>query len=355
MMMKRFSWAIFWVLTIPVLLSGVSCTRQDLPGSGVVTVSLSSGLPETRAITADPKDGSAIYIDNSTTPPEPDLILLIFNASGEKVTPTERKMDSLTATDIRLTFSGIQPGEYTVYALANTAGLWAMSGDPASASITRDEMEALYFTALPTVPDPSSATSRMPLTAKGTLSVNAAGSGDISLNLSRPAARVVFKFENNSGHKLKLDPFSAKFKKMAPTYGYLFQHNPDVPTSVAGFNYGDLSFIADGQEIANGTSYSQSALVYPGLPGYPDTESYLCDISFTIKEVDGNDAVLDPGYSHTFYFGDLRVHNNRGEDIKTLARNQQLTVTAKVSMGKMLSFSFEVGDWTIHSETVTFD
>jgi hypothetical protein len=142
---------------------------------------------------------------------------------------------------------------------------------------------------------------------------------------------------------------------MAPTYGYLFQHNPDVPTSVAGFNYGDLSFIADGQEIANGTSYSQSALVYPGLPGYPDTENYLCDISFTITEVDDSDAVLDPGYSHAFYFGDLRVHNNRGEDIKTLARNQQLTVTAKVSMGKMLSFSFEVGDWTIHSETVTFD
>lgn len=355
MMMKRFSWAIFWVLTIPVLLSGVSCTRQDLPGSGVVTVSLSSGLPETRAITADPKDGSAIYIDNSTTPPEPDLILLIFNASGEKVTPTERKMDSLTATDIRLTFSGIQPGEYTVYALANTAGLWAMSGDPASASITRDETEALYFTALPTVPDPSSATSRMPLTAKGTLSVNAAGDGDISLNLSRPAARVVFKFENNSGHKLKLDPFSAKFKKMAPTYGFLFQHNPDVPTSVAGFNYGDLSFIADGQEIANGTSYSQSALVYPGLPGYPDTENYLCDISFTITDVDDGGVVLDSGNSHTFSFGDLRVHNNRGEDIKTLARNQQLTVTAKVSMGKMLSFSFEVGDWTTRSETVTFD
>ena len=353
MMMKRFSWAIFWVLTIPVLLSGVSCTRQDLPGSGVVTVSLSSGLPETRAITADPKDGSAIYIDNSTTPPEPDLILLIFNASGEKVIPTERKMDSLTATDIRLTFSGIQPGEYTVYALANTAGLWTMSGNPTSA--TRDEMEALYFTALPTVPDPSSATSRMPLTAKGTLSVNAAGDGDISLNLSRPAARVVFKFENNSGHKLKLDPFSAKFKKMAPTYGYLFQHNPDVPSGEAGFNYGDLTFSENGLEIASEASYSQSALVYPGLPGYPDTESYLCDISFTITEVDGSGTVLDPGHSHTFSFGDLRVHNNRGEDIKTLARNQQLTVTAKVSLGKMLSFSFEVGDWTTHSETVTFD
>lgn len=354
MMMKRFSWAVFWVLTIPVLLSGVSCTRQDLPGSGVVTVSLSSGLPETRAITADPKDGSAIFIDHTTTPPEPDLTLLIFDANGQKVVPTESKTESLAATDIRLTFSGIAPGEYTVYALANTAGLWAMSGDYTSASITRDQMEALYFTALPTVPDPNSDTSRMPLTAKGMLSVNAAGDGDISLSLSRPVARVVFRFDNNSGYKLKLDPFSAKFEKMAPTYGYLFQHNPDVPSGVAGFNYGDLTFHADGLEIANESTYIQSALVYPGLPGYPDTESYLCDISFTITKVNDGGIVLDP-VSHTFSFGDLRVHNNRGEDIKTLARNQQLTVTAKVSMGKMLSFSFEVGDWTIHSETVTFD
>lgn len=348
MMMKRFSWAIYWVLAVMALLSGVSCTRQDLPGSGVVTVSLFTGLPETRAGTPDPKDGSAIFIDNST----PDLILLIFDADGAKVTPTGEKTESSTATDVKLTYSGIPPGEYTVYALANTAGLWTMSGTLASAT-TKDEIEALYFTELPSVPDPD--TFRMPLTAKGTLSVNAAGNGDISLNLTRPVARVVLKFENNSGYKLKLDPFSATFKKMAPSEGYLFQHNPDVPSGVA---YGDLAFTApaSGLEIESGASYSPSALVYPGLPGYPNVESYLCDISFTITEVidDDSDRVLDPSYS-TFTFTDLRVHNNRGEDIKTLARNQQLTVTVKVSLGKMLSFNFEVGDWTTCSETVTFD
>lgn len=352
MMMKRFSWAIYWVLAVMALLSGVSCTRQDLPGSGVVTVSLFTGLPETRAGTPDPKDGSAIFIDNST----PDLKLLIFKADGAKVTPAGENTESLTATDVKLTYSGIPPGEYTVYALANTEGLWTMSGTLASAT-TKDEIEALYFTELPSVPDPD--TFRMPLTAKGTLSVNAAGNGDISLNLTRPVARVVLKFENNSGHKLKLAPFSAKFKKMAPSNGYLFQHNPDVPSGVAGFEYGDLAFTApaSGLEIESGASYSPSALVYPGLPGYPNVESYLCDISFTITEVDDDDSdlVLNPSFSHAFTFTDLRVHNNRGEDIKTLARNQQLTVTVKVSLGKMLSFNFEVGDWTTCSETVTFD
>ena len=355
MMMKRFFWTVYWVLAVLALLSGVSCTRQELPGSGIVTVSLYSGLPETRAITADPKDGSAIYIDNSTTPPTPDLTLLIFDANGALVNPTGTKTESLTATDIKLTYSGIAPGAYTVYALANTGGLWTLSGDPKSATITKDAAEALYFTATPTVPDPASDTSRMPLTAKGTLSVNAAGNGNISLSLSRPAARVVLKFENNSGYKLKLEPFTATFKKMNPSNGYLFQHDPDVPSGVAGFAYGDLVFTASTQEIENGASYSPSALVYPGLPGYPGTESYLCDISFTITKVNDSDTVLDPGYSHAFTFQDLRVHNNRGEDITTLARNQQLTVTVKVSMGKMLSFNFEVGDWTTHSETVTFD
>ena len=331
------------ILAVLVLLSSFSCTQQEQP-YGAVTISLSSGLPETRG-PAEVRDGSEIFLDGEG---KPDLVLLIFKGND-----LYAKYPSTTATvigdepdpkDLQIKFSNIEQGEYTVYALANTAGLWTMSGDPTSASITRDETEALYFTSLPIVPDPNSDTSRMPLTAKSTLSVNAIGNGNLSMTLTRPVARVVFQFVNSSGHTLKLQPFNAALKKMNPDRGYLFQHTPDTP---AGTTYGDLTYNKASLDLAKDDVYEFVSLVYPG------SESYLCDVSFSIAEVDGHE--LDNTSQHDFEYTDLKIYNNWGEDITSLARNQQLTVKVRVGVGLMLSFSFEVGGWTKETETVTFN
>lgn len=340
-----------------VLLSGVSCTPQEQPG-GTVTVILSSGLPETRGA-AEVADGSEIYLDNG----EPDLILLLFNSQGALVakypdpdhasvmdTPTPSGGDMMIRISKTTSGGTIPAGDYTLYGIANTAGLWTMTDGTntitASSITTKTQADNLYFSQSPTLQ-----ASRLPLTAKTTVTVSANGNGSAELVMRRCVAQVVVRVVNNYGSALTLSanesyPFFSLHGLNAST-GYLFQHSPDQP---AGVVYSDLvnstvpTVLEDNTE-QNSNIYEYTALVFPG------TGSYLCDIAFAVTQVGGSPL----GSASKFRFTDLPVHNNRGEDITSISRNQRLTITVTISQGQMLSFSFEVGEWTPITETVSFD
>lgn len=350
------------ILAAFVLLSGVSCTRQELPG-GAVTISLSSCLPETRGA-AEIKDGSEIYFG---TDDNPDLILLIFDNNGNLVArypdgANSEKMDGATPTDFsirlkkRTNGEQIPEGTYAVYAVANTGeGLWTMSDGTNAVSInilktnnslTKTTLENLIFTGVPTD------AGRLPLTAKGTVTVNTAGNGNAALSLSRPVAKVVVKLVNNFGNDLTLNPFSVTLTNLVSDKGYLFSHTPDFPT---GVSYSDFSHSVpntDESEVVLPYNTNPDNAIYE-IPSFvfPGTGSYKCSLSFSITKV--GQATLAP--PKPFNFQDLSVHNNRGEDITSVARNQCLTITVSINKGSMLSFNFDVSDWTEHTENVTFD
>jgi hypothetical protein len=337
-----------------VLLTGVSCTRQELPG-GAVTITLSSGRPETRGA-AEIADGSEIYRDSGTG--EPDLIVLLFNAEGNltaKYPAVGQIVSNPTPSDLMVRMGSgtdgnrIASGDYTVYALANTANLttdgWPLTGGTIAGITSQADADALLFNAAL----PASVT-RMPLVAKGSLSVDAEGRGNATLNLQRPVARVTVRFVNQYGDELTLTPFSFTLRGVNPDRGYLFPHTPDIP---AGITYGNISrniassssaVLPDNTDPANPV-YEISSLVYPG------EGPYSCALSFSITKV--GDNPVNP--AREFVYDNLPVQNRRGEDIPSIARNQSLAVTITISKGRMLSFSFEVGGWTEKTETVTFD
>ena len=158
---------------------------------------------------------------------------------------------------------------------------------------------------------------------------------------------MVVRLVNNYGNELTLSPFSLTLHGINASTGYLFQHDPDIPAGTVYGNMvkqGDPVTLPDNTDLNNAV-YEASSLVFPG------TGSYLCDVSFTVTAAGG--TALTP--TQSFDFQDLPVHDNRGQDITSIARNQKLIITITINQGEMLSFSFEVGDWTEKTETVSFD
>ena len=95
-------------------------------------------------------------------------------------------------------FTGPTRGTYTVYAIANKAGLSAATITAIKAATTVTALDALTLSvASGQQPDFGGC---MPLTAKGTLSVNSSSNGMVDLDLLRPVARVSLTFRNLTGN-----------------------------------------------------------------------------------------------------------------------------------------------------------
>ena len=193
-------------LLAALLLVWSSCNQTE-PLSlvrGRVEVSISTGEPSTKAPSGDPADGGGIIVDGSG---EPDLMIAIANSSGDLVawypddffnvsmsnTYSSECNTSLTdESTSTVFFTGLirANGPYTVYAVANTAGLPAGMLTSLKACTTVSQMEALQLSVDSGQPafEDSSQNECMPITAKGTLNVLASGNGQVALQLLRPGA-----------------------------------------------------------------------------------------------------------------------------------------------------------------------
>ena len=326
--------------------SMAACTPQALP-EGTLRLVFATGEPQTKADTGDGNvaDGGGIFIDGNI----PDLVILIANSSGNIVATypggTGELEGSPLPNSVSISFKGLGQGDYTVYAFGNTEGFWSMkSGGSAVTSLTAlttaSQVEALQFQ--PEASDVDSHNclkvlkNRLPLSAKGTVTLGASGNGKIELPLLRCVAKVTARFENQFGSDLTLYHFSNTMKKMRPTAGYVAPHVNDFPVDPA-----DASDLTSGEttlSISDGEAYEEFWYVFPSIG------PYTCDVQFS--QTDGGDLLQ---------YLNLPIHDDHARSITKLDRNQHLTITTRISAGKKVSFNFEVSDWDEKTESITFN
>lgn len=344
--------------TALTMAAGVSCREQDKEekkdvSSSDVVISFSSAVPVTRAGNGDPEDGGGIFIDDGSG--NPDLYIAIVNYQGNVVAtypdtanPDDVEKIDASATQVSIRFKNISnSGEYTVYALANTYidgtdGIW---GAPANASewvalTTATALDALKLTDPGDDPMKLTISDRMPLSAKGTLTISENLNGHVELEMLRCVGKVGFKFKNETNSTLTLTNCRVEIKDIRPTEGYLF---PPAGVDAVG-TARTIGLNNDEIIITSGatTSLYDMQLVFPSLaPARAVGSRYFCNISFEVG-----------GASKSFT--DLPIHDKMSQDIQALGRNQYLQIETRINEGNDISFNFEVIDWTRKQEEIIF-
>lgn len=335
--------------------SAFSCAPEDKP-HGSLRILFETGALQTKAEEPDGvvADGGGIFINEGV----PDLVILIADNSGSIVAtyPDSGRGGIITggvegtpgATRMSVSFSGlVGDATYTVYAFANTQGLWTMkSGGTTVSSLTAltsvTQVEGLQFEPVTEDLDADSCPKvknfRLPLSAKGSITLQSSGNGEISLAMLRCVAKVTAVFENQYGSALTLYDFSNTLFHMRPETGYVIPHSSDFAVAYAG--EGNLAASeTEPLTINKDDEVSKSWYVFPSIG------PYTCNISF----------YLDSERTDYHSYSDLPVHDDHARDISQLARNQHLTITTRIGKGKSVSFNFEVADWGEKTETVTFN
>ena len=338
---------IIWFAFALAVSVGVACQETVVPDKGSVVVTFSTAELMTRTAA----DGDGVAIDHTGDDDVPDLYIAIANYSGDIVATypgnNASLMEGASATQVSVKFERTQSstdwtsGDYTVYAVANTAGgVWgAPNGSAAWAAVTpASALDALCFSELQSSARPN-VTDRMPLSAKGTLSVNEYGNGQAELELLRCVAKIGFKFKNETGQALTLTDCNVTIEDINPTQGYVFPRSNDVTGTAR-----NLVLINSTKEIAAGvtTDLYGDMLVFPSVaPSRAVGSRYHCSISFVI----GN---------RSYSFTDLPIHDKHSQDILALGRNQYLQIETRINKGLDVSFSFTVDDWNEKSEEILF-
>lgn len=343
-----------------------SCNDKELvqTESGRVSVSISSGNITTRSLSDDIADGSAIIVDGVSG--EPDLVIGIANSEGDLVAwwpddywgtgagfTSECQTEKTDETKSTISFTGLSRGPYTVFAVANTAGLAASTITALKAATTVTALEALQLSVASGEPDFGAT---MPLTARGDLSVNSWGNGLVDLRLLRPAARISLTFINQTGEDIDIHDCEVTFEDLNPSKGYLLEQDPDY---VTGYNR-DLTVTgANPLVFSNNKSTLPVKMVFPSIaPARLVGSRYFLSVHFRVTKkntvYNGNDANTYTEYD----FEDLPIHDSRSKDIPSILRNQHLKIETRITKRADehdISFNFEVQDWYEKEEYITFD
>ena len=335
------------IFCVCALLAAASCRRHSRP-EGEVIVTFSTGNIVSRAVgDGDPADGGGIVVDGSGNP---DLFIAIANYSGTVIAwypntsapENAELLGSATSTEVSVRFKNIlSSGEYTVYAVANLDGnSWGLPSSAAAwnAITTASDLDAITFTAL-TGSNLLNISDRMPISAKGTLTINEGLNGHVDLEMLRCVAKVGFKFKNETGDPLSLENCRVVLEEINPTQGYLFPNATDATGTARNLTLisETVSILAD-----ETTSLYGDLLVFPSIaPARTVGSRYYCDISF---RVGGEDMA----------FEDLPIHDRMSQDILSLGRNQYLQIETRINKGFRISFNFEVIDWTHSQEEILF-
>lgn len=346
-------------MAILLMLAGYwSCIPQDGPaGRGNVSMVFQT-TPETRTVTPGTEaaaEGGAIA-RRTTNADEPDLWIFIVSDDDHELKARYPGMSLATDGTLKehfteradtVVFHSMEAGAYTVYAIANTEGLGyttALNSIPTAAA--DDALETLCFTLLSgtdTVALGPVGSKRLPLAAKAPLEVTNGNNGVVHLEMLRCLSKISVEFVNQTSGALDLrngDQLSITLHNMNPNQGFVFPHDPDIPSGA--YDSRDLTFSA-ASNITQGDTLRLSKLVFPC-----DVEhcgAFTCDVSFT-ETIDA--AQQNHSYSN------LPILDNRAREIQQLARNQHLHIVIRVSRSKWVSFNFEVSDWDSKTETVDF-
>ena len=342
---------LIWLLMALTLSVGVACRGVELPAESSVIVTFTTGEPLTRSVSAAAADGREIVGSG--------LFIAIANYSGKIVAvykgvdvPNEiEKLTPSSASQVSIKFKTIESaGDYTVYAVANSAGLWDLKdgSDDAElddfdvdvgATTSAPRLNGLEFAELATDTPILDEEDPMPLSAKGTLSVNESLNGQVELELLRCVAKIGFKFKNETGSLLTLNNCNVTIHDINPSQGYLFPQENDATGTPGSLNLITSTTIVD---IDEATELYGNILVFPSVAPVQTVGSrYYCDISFTVNEVSKS-------------FTNLPLHDRLSRDIPSLGRNQYLQIETRINTGLDVSFNFEVQDWNEKTESIIF-
>lgn len=353
------------VLAAVILLFTTSCQDRDqvLIESGRISVTIASGNIVTRSLSDDIADGSAIIVNGSG---EPDLVIGIANSAGDLVAwwpedfwgdmatgySSECKTDNTDETKSTIYFTGPERGSYTVFAVANTAGLPAPTITALQSATTISALEEIELTASGE-PDFGAT---MPLTARGALSVNSSGNGQIDLNLLRPVARISITFINQTDGAVDIHDCEVTLEDLNPSRGFLFEQDPDY---VSGY---DRNLTITG---TNPLVFTDNRSTLPVKTVFPSTaparlvgSRYFLNVHFRVTKKNQDYDANDPDTYSEYDFEDLPIHDNRSRDIPNILRNQHLKIETRITKRAAehdYSFNFEVQDWYEKEEYVTFD
>lgn len=326
-------------------------------------MTIASGNIVTRSLSDDIADGSAIIVNGSG---EPDLVIGIANSAGNLVAwwpddfwgdmatgySSECKTDNTDETKSTIYFTGPERGSYTVFAVANTAGLPSTITALHSAR-TISALEEIELTVASGEPNFGAT---MPLTARGALSVNSSGNGQIDLELLRPVARISITFINQTDGAVDIHDCEVTLEDLNPSRGFLFEQDPDYVTG-----YGrDLTITGtDPLVFTNNRSTLPIKTVFPSTaPSRLVGSRYFLNVHFRVTKKNQVYDENDPDTYSKYDFEDLPIHDNRSRDIPNILRNQHLKIETRITKRAEehdYSFNFEVQDWYEKEEYVTFD
>lgn len=354
---------VIFLVGVLLPLCSLSCTRENGEdmASGQISLTLSVGDLVTKAASGNPADGGGIAVDGSGNP---DLVIAIVNSANQIIawypdgfwgymalgysSECITTHSETTTTTSTIYFTGPARGEYTVYAIANTEGLENTSISSLKAVSTLAELDALKLDAIPFG-------DVLPISAKGKLSVNASGNGQVNLELQRMFAKISLTFLNTTGED-DLDVRNTKVTiyEINPPQGYLFPAEVDQ----AGIGASLVIENEDKLVFSEKKCTLPQKYVFPSVaPSRTVGSRYLCDISFRIVKKNADYDAADSNTYDEYEFPNLPIHNSRSEDIQSLGRNQHLKIETRISKkanNHDISFNFEVQGWTEKEEFVTF-
>lgn len=284
-------------LFLGILLMLSSCSKDDEGGHLVtggtdgIKVTLSTRPAQTKAnITPGDgviADGGGIYMSGSAGSEVPDLCILIFNSSGNLTgyypnngasgdnKPTHRIVNqtATSALEIEVTFKkpavgdSWDDGDYNVYALANTEGMWKMKKDDSvnaydyatwndvftalkGGTLSEADFKTLKFQDLATSFTPQIEQDRLPLSAIAEMAV-ASHTGRVSAEMLRCLCKISVTMENLTGEDIIIDGFT--IDAINASTGYLIKQEAeegqdtaidiDVPSSAT---YTTLEILEEG-------------------------------------------------------------------------------------------------------------
>ena len=314
-----------------------------------------------------------------------NLVILIAKNNDDKAIVAKYPGASATLTSSNevegiITFSGIDQGEYTVYAFGNTSGLWPMTTKNVDGSgteyvvsedgnagllglTTKDQVENLRFTTMtrntvgwedagyasltPTQKYDDGVVvknDRLPMAAMAALTVSAGHNGEAYLELIRPVAKVTALLKNNTGETLTLYNYKHTVHNINPTTGYVLPHDNDcIGASGNLLTNPNIKYAPYDVPIPVSLEGSQEYDWYV----FPSNGPYTVCLQFTLFKGDAKEK--------TYTYNALPVANWKGESIMSLGRNQHITVETRISKGLTVSFNFRVEPWVTSSSTVEFD
>ena len=364
---KKYPALFAFVLSVVALLS---CNREEPVTNGRIAISFSTGELLTRAVgNGVVADGGGIAIDAGG----PDIVVALADRTKTIVawyptsfpsTPlsngyTSEVYGTPTSTESTVLISGPGRGTYTAYAIGNSKGLSETKLNALKAATTIDDLEAIELEVSGDPAVPTFLQSRMPITAKGSITVNQSGNGQADLELLRPVSRVELYFIDQTDEEtpLKLFELEVKIYKMNPTKGYLFPKDPDKGTG----SLNNLVFIGDDLELSSNptTPTITGKLVFPSTaPEQTLGNRYYCDISFRVEKKNQTYSSSNSATYTSYEYEGLPIHDYRSDDLQFLKRNQLLKINTRITKRGAehdVSFWFEVASWVSRTETIEFN